>query len=133
MKCLLSWQEQALDIRIKGIPFSFYACLCMCKYTAYMGLYFCLCTCVSIYVYSCVCDYFRVVMCTCVNVYGYFYVCRYICVHMFYRFFLCTVVHVCMCLCGGKRGSLMCGSFSDFHLLFWDRFLTGLGLVPVEI
>lgn len=86
---------------------------------------------VQVYVYSC--DYFRVVMCTCVNVYGYFSVCRYICVHMFCRFFLCTVVHVCMCLCGGKRGSFMCGSFSDFHLLFWDRFLTGLGLVPVEI
>lgn len=89
--------------------------------------------CVQVYMCSCVCNYFRVVMCTCLNVYGYFYVCGYICVHVFVDIFLCTVVYVCMCLCGGKRGCLMCVSFSDFYLLFRVRFFTGLDLVPVAI
>lgn len=71
-----------------------------------------------IFVCACIWDYFCVLMCTYVIVYGYFHVCRYICVHVFVSIFLCAVVHACMCVCGGKRGSLMCGSSSDVHFVF---------------
>lgn len=107
MKCLLSWQKKQFDRRIKAIPFSFYACLCMCRWTACMCLHFCVGRCIC-FIFVCMQVLF---MCW----WLFSHVPVYLCEHIWV--FSCVQVYLCACVC---RHFPVC-SYMCVHVFVWRQ------------
>ena len=79
--------------------------LCVCKWMSvwmcgvYVSVWVCVCECVSMWVYVCLCESECVCLCEYVIVCVYVCVCVYVSVCVYLSLWVCAYVSVCVCVC----------------------------------